>query len=729
MKTLIVSITTVFLALAPATIAPGIISSQSMPPWVEQLGWTILHSLWQIGLIALLAASACRLLRRNSAKARYAVLGATMAMMAAAPIVTVLILPSPERRMDFFQESERPGASRRFVPDSTGPTPAASAWPLTGSTHGDDNVAANTASSMVQDSPSQTKVRALSAPNLAAEISPQATPRFSLRDRLSNLLHPRLPLLVGFWFAGVLICSMRPVWSVWEQSRLRQTGLSPVPDSVQQMLELLIQRMRLNRIVRIAESTLVKVPLVVGYLRPMILLPASVLTGLTPSQLEAVLAHELAHVRRHDWLINALQVLVETLLFYHPAIWWLSLRIRHERELCCDDIALGLNVDKAVYARMLLTLEELQQKSLTPGFAATGGHLAARVRRLLPRPESIQTSSHPASLTGLLTMAISLVLLLTVVVLQSQTAPAEPIGAASVQVIPQDESKPETPANDPAATPAEEAALVSNKDDNPATPGLRRRTVKVVDEKEQPITGAEIRFQFEHRSPQGNRLDGLLTETTDAKGEITIEAPVNSEEVVLSVKAEGFGEFSETQSATGSSTVHMKRGRFIHVRAVDEAGDILSKAVPLLEGDRIWGREFVPQKDDTFKSPAVAMTRRLMRVVSAQENGPFLFSDLIDVETAQVGDDGVMQLVLKPGTKLTGRLDDAVPRPITEGYVQLTVVEGTDHKFTMDPSDNKLQKNEWTWEDSTPVQPDGTFTFQQPALLLGIALGISFNMG
>ncbi|HRA89923.1 MAG TPA: M56 family metallopeptidase, partial [Planctomycetaceae bacterium] len=435
MKTLIVSITTVFLALAPATIAPGIISSQSMPPWVEQLGWTILHSLWQIGLIALLAASACRLLRRNSAKARYAVLGATMAMMAAAPIVTVLILPSPERRMDFLQESERPGASRRFVPDSTGQTPAASAWPLTGSMLDDDNVAANTAISTVQDLHSQARVPALSASNLAAETTPQATPEFSLHDRVINSLRPRLPLLVGFWFVGVFVCSMRPVWSLWEQSRLRRKELSPVPDSVQQMLLSLSQRMRLNRIVRIAKSTLVKVPVVVGYLRPMILLPASVIIGLTPSQLEAVLAHELAHVRRHDWLINSMQVLVETLLFYHPAIWWLSRRIRHERELCCDDIVLALDVDKAVYARMLLTLEELQQKSLTPGFAATGGHLAARVRRLLPRPESIQTSNHPASLTGLLTMATSLVLLLTVVVSQSQTAPAEPIGAASVQVI------------------------------------------------------------------------------------------------------------------------------------------------------------------------------------------------------------------------------------------------------------------------------------------------------
>src|SRR5205823_480846 len=94
-------------------------------------------------------------------------------------------------------------------------------------------------------------------------------------------------------------------------------------------------RMRLNRAVRVLISSIAQGPSAIGWIRPVILLPATTVLGLTPEQLEAVIAHELAHIRRHDYLVNLLQMLVETVLFYHPAVWWVSSRIRHERELCC----------------------------------------------------------------------------------------------------------------------------------------------------------------------------------------------------------------------------------------------------------------------------------------------------------------------------------------------------------------------------------------------------------
>ncbi|MBC7819984.1 MAG: M48 family metalloprotease, partial [Planctomycetaceae bacterium] len=174
------------------------------------------------------------------------------------------------------------------------------------------------------------------------------------------------------------------------------------------------RRMRLTRVVRIAESTLVRVPMVVGYLQPMILLPASVLTGLSPTQLEALLAHELAHVRRHDWLVNALQVLAETLFFFHPAVWRLSKRIRNERELCCDDIALSLINDKAVFERTLLILEELRQTTFVTALAATDGDLVQRVSRLMPSASSIAHSPGPTNVGACLTamLALGLVLML-----------------------------------------------------------------------------------------------------------------------------------------------------------------------------------------------------------------------------------------------------------------------------------------------------------------------------
>ena len=126
-------------------------------------------------------------------------------------------------------------------------------------------------------------------------------------------------------------------------------------------------------------------------MKPVVLLPASALAGLTPQQLEAILAHELAHIRRHDYLVNLLQTLVETLLFYHPAVWWLSRRIRIERENCCDDLAVSLCGDPCTYARALADLEALRGPARSLAMAANGGSLLQRVRRLLGAPTSRRT--------------------------------------------------------------------------------------------------------------------------------------------------------------------------------------------------------------------------------------------------------------------------------------------------------------------------------------------------
>ena len=132
---------------------------------------------------------------------------------------------------------------------------------------------------------------------------------------------------------------------------------------------------------QVFESTLVHVPTIVGWLRPVILLPASVITGLPAAHLDAVLAHELAHVRRHDYLVNSLQAIVETLLFYHPVVWWCSRQIRIEREHCCDDIVVEACGDRVAYATALAQLEELRRLQPMLSLNVTGGRLIDRVRR------------------------------------------------------------------------------------------------------------------------------------------------------------------------------------------------------------------------------------------------------------------------------------------------------------------------------------------------------------
>jgi uncharacterized protein (TIGR03435 family) len=158
--------------------------------------------------------------------------------------------------------------------------------------------------------------------------------------------------------------------------------------------------------VRLLVSALVQVPTVVGWLRPVILVPVGALGGLPAEQLEALLRHELAHIRRHDYLVNILQSVAEALLFYHPAVWWVSGHIRAERELCCDDVAVSVSGDALTYARALVQLESYRPAHLGAAVAANGGSLADRIARLLgqSRP-SVRTSLGP----GVLAVAILLV--------------------------------------------------------------------------------------------------------------------------------------------------------------------------------------------------------------------------------------------------------------------------------------------------------------------------------
>src|SRR6185295_3081242 len=145
------------------------------------------------------------------------------------------------------------------------------------------------------------------------------------------------------------------------------------------------QRLGVRQAVAILQSTLVDVPAVVVVVRPLVLVPASALTGLSTRELEAVLAHELAHIRRHDYLVNLLQTTIETLFFYHPAVWWVSAQARQEREHCCDDLAVAACGDVLTYARALTALEHLRGCEVQLAVAASGGSLLVRIQRLLRR--------------------------------------------------------------------------------------------------------------------------------------------------------------------------------------------------------------------------------------------------------------------------------------------------------------------------------------------------------
>src|SRR5437773_2408862 len=219
-------------------------------------------------------------------------------------------------------------------------------------------------------------------------------------------VEPALPWVVALWLGGVLLMSAYAARSWLATQRLRTVGTGPVPEAWRQTLAALATRLRISRPVRLLASALIAVPAVIGWWRPVILIPVSVLTGggLTPLQLDALLAHELAHVRRHDYLVNLLQSVIEVLLFYHPAVWWVSARVRQEREHCCDDLAVAACGDTRLYATALLTMEQLRLAAPL-AVAANGGSLVVRVRRLMLRPAG---ATFPHWLAGVVGVGLAL---------------------------------------------------------------------------------------------------------------------------------------------------------------------------------------------------------------------------------------------------------------------------------------------------------------------------------
>jgi TonB family protein len=213
--------------------------------------------------------------------------------------------------------------------------------------------------------------------------------------------------VVPVWCFGVLLFSIRLVWGSRQVSRLRHHG-QPAGESLHAAIARLGERMGLKRRVGVLIADLGDSPSVVGLVRPVILLPAATLLGLSPEQLEAVLAHELAHIRRYDYLINLLQMLAEALLFYHPAVWWISARIRRERELCCDDEAVRACGNSFCYARALTALERLRVIRPRLALGSTDGPLAYRIKRLVGvAVDETLTSKLP----GLLALCLALALL------------------------------------------------------------------------------------------------------------------------------------------------------------------------------------------------------------------------------------------------------------------------------------------------------------------------------
>ena len=339
-----------------------------MTPLAAAITHALLHSIWQDAFVAVGLGAALIRLRGSSAQARYAAACAALVIMTLLPVATGVVAYERTRV---------------------------------------DGIASGSQAAATVDAPARTDAartfeRAARTLEEAAGIFGDAARTFTVRELAAWLARAQswaLPL----WLLGVALCSLRLVASGVHASALRRAA-SPADDNMRQTVA------RVAAVMGIARRVGVIVPphgggaATLGWLRPVILLPPAAAIGLTPQQFEALIVHELAHIRRYDYLVNAAQMVVETVFFYHPAIWWASHRVRVERELCCDDEAVRWSGDAHGYARALAAIARW-----TPGpaLAAAGGPLVHRIERLLGlAPERRAAPARGSLAAGALAIAL-----------------------------------------------------------------------------------------------------------------------------------------------------------------------------------------------------------------------------------------------------------------------------------------------------------------------------------
>lgn len=291
--------------------------------WIEVIGLTLLHFLWQGGLIAGLFWLVDRRLRGNDARVRYLVALVFLALTAVCALGTFAYLASNQVAVD--------------TADAAGTAPAG-----TVATGAGDPSATGTTSS---------------------------PPTW-------------LTVIVTFWFVGVLAYGSYLLMGLHRLTRIRRQA-ETAPEWLRLRLEALLEGFGIRQPVILGISDRIQGPLTMGWLKPVILVPPAVIAGFSPHQLQMILAHELAHVRRHDYLVNLCQLALETLLFYHPAVHWISYRIRCLREECCDDLAVSSLDDRYGYARTLAELETMRHQPDGLALYMAEGQILSRIRRLI----------------------------------------------------------------------------------------------------------------------------------------------------------------------------------------------------------------------------------------------------------------------------------------------------------------------------------------------------------
>ncbi len=393
------------------------------PSATQQVAMALTHSLWQGMIVAFLLDAGLRLFRdhapadgmkqassaptRTRAHARYMTACLGLLTLAAIPIVNLMVIesaPAPVARLDSTSEASA-GAPLATTTPITAPaqSTAAAQAPIHELASDVPNPAAAANESLVG-------TRSTQEAATAAPLMPWAKRVF-------------LQLFFWTWFLGVASLS---VWHLvgWALSqRLRHSGTT-VSNEILTLVERTAFQLGVHRTIDVRQTLKATTPMVIGWVKPALVLPSKLLAGLAPHELKAVLAHELAHIKRHDYLMNLAQTAVETLMFYHPAVWWVSGRIRCEREFCADDLAMQVCDRREEYAQSLVAVAETSLAIPAHAIAVTGGSLLQRVHRILRFPTQPSPLPWPAKCSALVGVASALCLGVAMIAV-AENRPAE----------------------------------------------------------------------------------------------------------------------------------------------------------------------------------------------------------------------------------------------------------------------------------------------------------------
>ncbi len=304
---------------------------------ISEIGWGIIHFTWQASLIALFAMVILKLSRKDNANFRYMVCCISLLLMIILPIVTVAL--------NYYPES-----NEKFIVTAT---------------NSNVNVEQVIQNEMVIATRYKTE-----------EIS------LTTWEKFLEYFDAAIPFITLFWILGVLIFCIYHLTGMLRWRHQIMQNKQDISSDLKQRINLLIEKLGIRQKFNMIQSVKIDIPTVYGWFKPTLIIPVSFFTGMDQKYIDSIILHELAHIKRYDYLVNMFQILMETIGFFHPAVWWISGKIRQEREHCCDDFAVNILGDRLLYVKSLVQLEETRS---TPALAlaANGGELMQRVSRIL----------------------------------------------------------------------------------------------------------------------------------------------------------------------------------------------------------------------------------------------------------------------------------------------------------------------------------------------------------